>query len=106
MVYTNTVSVREAAVLAAAMGDDPRVIGVLLTSRDETARDRLARRERGSALDWHVDRSNLMARELDVTVSDWVHRVPTDDRTITEVATELIELAGWRDPDPRTPKGD
>ena len=50
LVYTNTVSVRFTPDLARAMGDDPDVTAVLLTASDETARNRLARREIGSAL--------------------------------------------------------
>src|SRR4051794_2250553 len=92
MIYTNTVSVRYADELADAMGNDPRIIGVLLTSSDRTARERLARREIGTALDVHVERSDRAARELDAAVPDWVHRVHTDGRTVTDIATELIAL--------------
>ena len=48
--------------LTAAMGDDPKLTAVLLTCGDDTARQRLAGREIGTALDWHVERSDLMAR--------------------------------------------
>lgn len=45
-------------------GSNPRVTAVLLTATDATARQRLARREIGSALQWHIGRSDTAAREL------------------------------------------
>jgi hypothetical protein len=95
MVYTNTVSVRFVDELTAAMGDDPRVVAVLLTASDATARVRLARREIGSALERHVERSDVAARELDEFSPGWVHRVATDGRTVADIAAEVIGLAGW-----------
>ena len=77
------------------MGDHPRVTAVLLTCRDTTARQRLARREIGTALDWHVERSDLMARRLDQRAPAWVHRVATDGRAAADIAAEVISLAGW-----------
>jgi hypothetical protein len=75
---------------------------VLLTADDRTARQRLARREIGTALQRHVERSDLAARELAERCPPWVHRVPTDDRPVADLAAEIIELAGWTgaDPDP------
>jgi hypothetical protein len=64
LIYTNTVSVRFVDALTTAMGDDPRVTAVLLTADDRTARQRLARREIGTALQRHVERSDIAAREL------------------------------------------
>jgi hypothetical protein len=95
MIYTNTVSVRFADELTAAMGDDPAVTAVLLTADDTTARHRLAKREIGTALDRHVERSDLMARELDRTVPARVHRVPTDGRPVAVIAAQIITLTGW-----------
>jgi hypothetical protein len=95
LIYTNTVSVRFADALTTAMGDDPRVTAVLLTADDGTARQRLARREIGTALRHHVERSDLAARELAELSPEWVHRIATDDRPVTDLATEIIELAGW-----------
>jgi hypothetical protein len=99
MVYTNTASVLEkvASELAAAMGGSPRVTAVLLTASAATVRERLAQREIGSQLDWHIERSDRMARRLDRHAPAWVHRVPTDGRTVTEIATEIIALTGWTD---------
>ncbi len=95
MVYTNTASVAYADGLTRAMGDAPRVTAVLLTADDGTARARLTQREIGTALDFHVERSDLAARELERLAPPWVHRVATDGRTVTAIAEELIELTGW-----------
>jgi hypothetical protein len=97
MIYTNTASVLEKVIgeLTAAMGDDPEVTGVLLACSDATARQRLARREIGSALDSHVERSAQMARRLDRHAPAWVHRVATDERTVADIAAEIIALTAW-----------
>jgi len=97
MIYVNTASVLEtvAGALAAAMGDGPRVTAVLLTCSDATARRRLARRETGTGLDRHIERSDLMARKLDGRAPGWVHRVRTDGRAVADIAAEVISLAGW-----------
>ncbi len=95
LIYANTVSVRFVDELTAAMGDDPRVTAVLLTADDVTARQRLARREIGSALEQHVVRSDLAARELEALSPAWVHRVPTDGRPVVDIAGEIIGLTGW-----------
>src|SRR5262249_23619983 len=75
MIDTNTVCVRAVAELTAAMGDDPQVTAVLLTADDMTARQRLAKRELGTALDQHIERSDVAARELDKLSPSWVHRI-------------------------------
>ena len=95
LIYTNTVSVRQISALTAAMGDDPRVTAVLLTSSDATARARLARREIGTAYDLHVSRSDAAARSLDASVPPSVHRIPTDDRTVADLAASILALTGW-----------
>ena len=97
MVYVNTASVFRYVIddLTAAMGDDPHVTAVLLTCGDATARLRLALREIGTALERHIERSDLMARKLDNRAPAWVHRVATDDRPIADIAAEIIRLAGW-----------
>jgi adenylylsulfate kinase len=103
VVYTNTASVlgEVMAALTAAMGDQPRLTAVLLTCSDETARERLARREIGSELKLHIERSDRMARRLEVNAPDWVHRVGTDDRAVADIAAEVIALAGWAGGGPR-----
>jgi hypothetical protein len=97
MIYTNTAAVLADVVdrLTAAMDDAPKVTAVLLTCTDETARRRLSQREIGSALDRHLERSAEMARALNGGAPRWVQRVPTDDRSVAEIATEIIGLVGW-----------
>lgn len=95
LIYVNTASVRVMDSLTAAMGDSPDVTAVLLTCRDATARSRLAQREIGGALEVHIERGKVASRELDKLAPVWVHRVPTDDRTVADIAAEVIDLAGW-----------
>lgn len=95
LIYTNTVSVRFVGALTEAMGDDPRVTAVLLTADDATARQRLARREIGTALEVHVERSDRAARELAEHSPEWVRRIATDGRPVPEIAAEIITLTGW-----------
>lgn len=95
LVYTNTVSVLETEELAAAMGDDPLVVGVLLTAADLTAAGRLARRESGAELEAHRVRGVRSARRLDGAAPPWVHRVPTDGRTPDDVAGLIRPLLRW-----------
>lgn len=95
LIYTNTNSVISTDTLLPALGDNPRVVAVLLTATDATVHHRLAAREIGTALDAHLDRSQLAAVRLESTAPAWVIRVSTDDRTAISLAEELIELAGW-----------
>jgi hypothetical protein len=97
MIYTNTASVGPKVLreLTTALGDDPLVTAVLLTCGDETARQRLAQREIGSELEWHIKRSDLMARKLERRAADSVHRVATDGRQVADIATQIIGLTGW-----------
>ncbi|UKA63384.1 ATPase [Arthrobacter sp. FW306-04-A] len=95
MIYTNTVSVRFTQELAAAMGDEPRITAVLLTATDETSSARLRGRIQGSDLQEHLDRSNTAARELDLLTPQWVHRCPTDNRSVHDIAADLLRLIGW-----------
>lgn len=105
MIYTNTAAVLEDVMgrLTAAMGDDPKVTAVLLTCTDETAHRRLSQREIGSALVRHLERSAEMAHALRSGAPPWVHRIPTDDRSVAEIATEIVGLVGWL---PRQPAAD
>ncbi|MFC9995231.1 ATPase [Nocardia sp. NPDC127526] len=96
MIYTNTASVLEPVIrsLTTAMGDDPKVIAILLCCTDDTARQRLSHREIGSALDIHLDRSRAMAQRLDAAPA-WVHRIWTDNRSTTDIAAEIVTHTGW-----------
>lgn len=95
LVYTNTISVLEAASLADAMGDDPRVTSVLLRASDESTAQRLAVREHGASLELHLERSARMAPRLDTQAPVHVHRIDTDGRTPRAIALEVAGLIGW-----------
>ncbi|WP_407572801.1 adenylyl-sulfate kinase [Deinococcus altitudinis] len=95
LIYTNTVSVLETETLAAAMGDDPLVTAVLLTSSEAAARERLTGRERGSDLQASLERSARRAAELDATAPEWVRRLNTDGQSLDTLARQLWAWAGW-----------
>lgn len=95
LIYTNTVSVLEPDLIARAMGGSPRIIGVLLTADDSTARQRLLGREIGSQFDAHVVRSAKMADYLESNAPTWVHRIPTDGRHTIDIARDIITATGW-----------
>jgi deoxyadenosine/deoxycytidine kinase len=97
LIYTNTVSVLPdvAEQLTAAMGDAPKVMCVLLTCTQDSARERLKQREIGSTLDQHLASSTDMASRLERAAPAWVHRIPTDDRTVGDIAADVNELTGW-----------
>ncbi|MEV0839329.1 hypothetical protein AB0I55_07190 [Actinocatenispora sera] len=94
LIYTNTSAVLDADLIRRATGA-ARCIGVLLTASDTTTLGRLAAREIGSELDLHTHRSAQMADRLDREAPSWVHRVPTDGRTVTDIATEIIGITTW-----------
>jgi prophage DNA circulation protein len=94
-IYTNTTSVQFVDELTTAMGDNPEVTAVLLTANDATARQRLAKREIGTALAQHIERSDKAARRLDQQSPAWVHRIPTDNREVAAIAAQIITLIGW-----------
>lgn len=95
MIYTNTVSVRFTEQLAAAMGDEPRITAVLLTSTDETAHARLRGRVQNDDLLEHINHSNARSRELESLTPSWVHRIATDGRSVKDIASELHALIAW-----------
>lgn len=95
LIYTNTVSVLQTEVLAAAMGDDPMVKAVLLRASDDSARVRLAGRETETTLETHLERSRQRAAELEAKTPSWVWRVDTDGKSIPEVAGEILALLAW-----------
>ncbi len=106
LVYTNTVSVLEPGLIGRAMAGAPRIVAVLLTADDETARRRLGTREIGSQLDAHVARSGSMARHLEATAPSSVVRVPTGGRAVTDVARDVIVATGWAARPPGAAVGD
>ena len=95
LIYTNTVSVLEPDMIARAMGGTPRIVAVLLTADEATARQRLGIREIGSQLDAHITRSSAMAQRLEAVAPPWVARVPTDDRSVADIARDVIAVTSW-----------
>ncbi|ONI79843.1 hypothetical protein ALI144C_24235 [Actinosynnema sp. ALI-1.44] len=94
LIYTNTVSILDAPLVIRAMGDPATVVTrVLLTAGHDTVRERLARREIGSQLERHIERSAFMARHLDENAPHGTIRIDTDGRTITDIATQVC--AAW-----------
>jgi hypothetical protein len=80
-----------------AMGGTVHVTAVLLTASGTTAAGRLAGREIGSQLGAHLARSATMAEHLHAAAAH-VHRVATDDRTVADIAAQVIKLTGWAIP--------
>ena len=95
LIYTNMVSVLEPDLIARAMGGSVRIIMVLLTADDATARQRLLGRELGSRLDPHIERGERMARYLEREVPASAVRIPTDGRTVADIARDVIAVTGW-----------
>jgi len=97
LIYTNTLSVLAQAtpMFERALGPDARLIRVLLTTSDATARDRLAARELGSELEDGLKASFARARALDDGVAPGTARIATDGRGVIEVAQEIVALTGW-----------
>lgn len=93
LIFTNTVSVLQMPALTAALGENVRAFGVLLTASDESAAERLAQREIGTALAEHIERSNRAAVRLDDESTAF--RLATDGRTVTEIAGDVLAAAGW-----------
>jgi hypothetical protein len=96
LIYTNSFSVLETELIVDAMGGDVDVTAVLLTADESTIRRRLGERETGSQLAAHIARGAILATQLVEAAPPWVVRIPTDDRTVTDLASQLIALTGWR----------
>jgi hypothetical protein len=100
IIYTNTLSVMHVQELAAALGVEPAITGVLLIADDATIYGRLAARETGGGLQAHLERGRARARELDQHAPSWVHRVNTGSKSVASIAREIIALTGWTSPPP------
>ncbi|MFE9643425.1 hypothetical protein ACFYO0_04585 [Streptomyces sp. NPDC006365] len=97
LIYTNTLSVLASAagIFERAMGADVRMIRVLLTATDVTAAKRLAGREIGSELERELKSSAYKARLLDERAPAATVRVVTDDRSVVDIAGEVLDATGW-----------
>lgn len=95
LIYVNTVSVLEHEMITRALGGAVAIFEVLLTATEQTVRDRLTGRERGSALETHLQRSALRATDLDARAASRVIRVPTDGRSVGCIAAEVLRTTSW-----------
>ncbi|MGW2514899.1 AAA family ATPase [Streptomyces scopuliridis] len=96
LIYTNTVSILEEPMISRAMGDGAvSATCVLLTADEATVRERLAGREIGSQLAAHIERSLRMARHLDDEAPAGTVRIPTDGRSVQDIAIHVLQAAAW-----------
>ncbi|GAA4608005.1 hypothetical protein GCM10023195_30940 [Actinoallomurus liliacearum] len=97
LVYVNTLCVlpEAAGMFRRAMGADARMIRVLLTASDATAGRRLTGRELGSELRDELTASSRKARLLDAEAPADTVRVATDDRSVMDIAREVVAATGW-----------
>jgi len=93
-VYVQTASVVDFGLVTDALGE-VRLVGVLLTASEATRVGRLSRREVGSDFDRHLGSTQRMAGYLERRAPKWVTRLPTDERTVADIAQEVIALSGW-----------
>ncbi|MER5915941.1 hypothetical protein ABT124_37400 [Streptomyces sp. NPDC001982] len=100
LIYTNTVSVLPEAtgMFERSMGAGVRIIRVLLTASDATARERLVGRELGSELEQELEGSVRKARLLDQRAPAEAVRVVTDGRPVVDIAREVVAVTGWTGP--------
>ncbi|WP_374203272.1 AAA family ATPase [Streptomyces sp. ST2-7A] len=97
LVYTNTVSVLEEPMFRRAMGPGGplTVARVLLTAEPAVLRERLGRRESGSGLAPHLERSLRAAERLAAEAPTGTVRIRTDGREPIDIAREVLRAAGW-----------
>ncbi|MGW3955541.1 hypothetical protein ACWEKM_32515 [Streptomyces sp. NPDC004752] len=97
LLYTNTLSVlpESTGMFERALGPGARIVRVLLTASDATTRERLVRRELGSELHQELENSARKARLLDEQAAAETVRLPTDGRTVTDIAHEVLTSTGW-----------
>ncbi|MFC3492953.1 hypothetical protein [Glycomyces rhizosphaerae] len=97
LVYPRTVSVlpEYGEMIQRALTGEVRLIRVLLTASDATAVDRLTRREQGSRLEAELQTTAQKAPMLEARASSGTIRVSTDDRSVIEIAKEVMAASGW-----------
>ncbi|SOD90930.1 AAA family ATPase [Streptomyces sp. Ag109_G2-15] len=100
LIYTNTLSVLPEAtgIFERVMGAGVRIVRVLLTASDATARERLVGRELGSELEKELQGSVRKARLLDEKAPAETVRVMTDGRLVVDIAREVVAATGWTGP--------
>lgn len=95
LIYTNTACVLSAGRIAAAMGAKVHVLPVLLTCSDDAAASRLARREIGSTLKEHLERSRTSAVHLGGAAPPGTVRIDTTTASVATTAELVISASGW-----------
>lgn len=97
LIYTQTVSVlaENAAMFQRAMGVNVRIVRVVLSASDATARERLTGRELGSELEHELQSSARKARILDEQTPLDTVRVATDGRPVVDIAREVLGATSW-----------
>ncbi|MGA8112980.1 MAG: hypothetical protein WCA46_04885 [Actinocatenispora sp.] len=97
LIYTNTASLLDAPMIRRAMGGgEIRTTCVLLTAVEATTKRRLAQREIGSQLAAHIERSLRMARLLHAEAPSGTIRIPTDDRSVQDIADDVLQATAWQ----------
>jgi predicted kinase len=84
----------ELAWIRRASGVD-RLVLVRLSASERTLGERVARREIGSAHDDQLARTFLQANELTEAAVPQASVIETDDRTVPDIAAEIVALLGW-----------
>ncbi len=74
---------------------DVAVITCQLSADPSHLRTRVTRREIGSGLDWHLARSEELARQLAELPTPADLRIATDGRSVVDIAQELADRIEW-----------
>lgn len=69
--------------------------GFILTATDNTASERLRKREIGSLPDQYLASSFQLAAVLENGVWGWACRSSTDGRTVEDVVAQILEQGNW-----------
>jgi hypothetical protein len=98
LIYSNWASIRNLDRVESLMAVPLRVTAVLLLGNDATATERLRSRESGSDLVWHLDnqaQTPPLERTMDALTPGFATRIETDDRTVADVAADVLAATGW-----------
>jgi predicted kinase len=91
-VYTHRES--ELSWIRRASGVD-RLMLVRLSASERTLGERVGRREIGSAHDDQLTRTLLQANALAEEAVPQVSVIETDERTVPDIAAEIVDVLGW-----------